>query len=220
MMYQHKNNGTIAELIEKNDKSKMVTVKPVDGEKKGKNVAVTLSTFQRWWRKLDDATVETVQASVSKEATSEEVKEQEHEKVESKPVEQKPERKKNKSGKRVDNSANVAEIKDFILKIVSKKKSCEVGVPSDENMQFRALRVNGRQFCKLMWSAKNVRLYFRCDLSDIDGITKVNYALPYLYIVDILNSDNKDIITSMFDRAVEFESSRKSEKSKKKKEDK
>lgn len=59
-----------------------------------------------------------------------------------------------------------------------------VKVPKDDKMKFRALcNADGRQVCKLMWSADKIRLYFRTDMvcEAYTDYVKVNYNLPYLY---------------------------------------
>ena len=48
MKYQNKQTGVVAELVEMNDKSKMVILQ---GEKP---ISCTISTFKRWWKKVEE----------------------------------------------------------------------------------------------------------------------------------------------------------------------
>lgn len=71
MKYQHKKTFKVATLIEKNDKSKMVTLQLEDGT----YTSPTFSTFQRWWKKIDEdqpveTVIEEVQTSVEEDTAS------------------------------------------------------------------------------------------------------------------------------------------------------
>lgn len=101
--------------------------------------------------------------------------------------------------------SDVSKILDYVYSLIKKSKDCTVGVPRDKNMKFRALQVAGKQFCKLMWSKKEVKLYFRCEaVKDIaDNIKVVNYNLPYLYTVSTMNNNSVSNIADMFKLAID-----------------
>ena len=71
MLYVHKKNGKVAELIEKNEKSKTVTLKFVDD---GTLTGPTFSTFQRWWKALESPEVVQSLMDVDNPITEEEAK--------------------------------------------------------------------------------------------------------------------------------------------------
>lgn len=50
MKYQHKKNGKIVTIIERNEKYKTVMIEFEDGSTQ----SVTEPTFKRWWKKIDD----------------------------------------------------------------------------------------------------------------------------------------------------------------------
>lgn len=231
-IYKNIKTGVKAELVEINEKSKQVTLKKLAD---GKPTSTLMGSFEKYWKKIDgDATSEKKPAKtepkkeaekpVEEPAKAEEVKKEEPkaEKPKNEKIAkaEKPKKEKKAKKERVKNTENVTKITDAIFKYIEKKSGCDVGVPREESMKFRALRINGRQFCKLMWSDKSVRLYFRCD--DVkkvsDKVEVANYSLPNLYIVTEFNEDEVSNIKQMFDISIDYEIKRKekAEKSEKK----
>lgn len=220
--FQYTKTGAVGKKIEQNNVAKNVTLEMEDGTFK----SVGLSSFSRWWKRLDDFV-----------PTQEETEIEEVPKVEELVVEKKESKKETKVKKasakknvtkKVTPKKNVSEdtvdidsLKEFIIDLVESKTGCTVGNLSSDNAKFRPLRVNGKQFCKMMWSKKNVRLYFRCDISSLDdSVLKVNYGLPYLYIAGAFDKSTKELIKKMINQSVKFEiDSMKNRKSKKIKED-
>ena len=86
----------------------------------------------------------------------------------------------------------------------------EWGVPRDENMKFRALRktVGGKQFCKLMWSGRSIRLFSKVSTSYPHKIA--TYALPQQY--DFIDTDEstisalRELLTKSFNACEDFKS--------------
>lgn len=55
MKYQHKKNGKIVTLLETNEKYKTVMVQPESSDDhNGKPYDMTIPTFKRWWKKIED----------------------------------------------------------------------------------------------------------------------------------------------------------------------
>ena len=55
MKYQHKKNGKIVTLLETNEKYKTVMVQPESqDDHNGKSYDMTIPTFKRWWKKVED----------------------------------------------------------------------------------------------------------------------------------------------------------------------
>lgn len=230
--FQYSKTGVIGQKIEENEVARNVTLEMEDGTFK----SVGMSSFARWWKKLENYTPkgkadETVDVEESQEPEVIEEPEQEAVEVVEKPKkekkpekksEKKPAKKAMKKSARPDNSETVSKITDFIVNTVESTKDCTVGELSSDTAKFRPLRVNGKQFCKLMWSKKNVRLYFRCDVSDFnDTVQKVNYGLPYLFIVEDFDKATQKTVKDMIKASVKFElDSMKKKQTKKTKEDK
>lgn len=170
MKYQHKKNGKIVTLVETREKYKTVLLEFEDGSTQD----VTIPTFKRWWKKLEEVEQEPV--IEEKPAPVEEVV----------PVVKEKETVKKVGRKHREISGTVIEL----LKCVDSAMDYLGGIvriPRDENMKFRALcNADGRQVCKLMWSANKIRLYFRADIvcEAYKDFVKVNYSLPYLYEIN------------------------------------
>ena len=55
MKYQHKKNGKVVTLLETNEKYKTVMVQPESSDDhNGKPYDMTIPTFKRWWKKVDE----------------------------------------------------------------------------------------------------------------------------------------------------------------------
>ena len=211
MYFKYEKTGIIGKKIDQNDVAKNVTLELEDGSFK----SVGLSSFSRWWKKVDDFIPEQEKEEVKEEPAKEDpvidnvpaviTEKPKKIKKDKKPIEKKEKVKKDdsKTGKIYE---SVSDILQFIIDTVSNMENCVVGDLASETAKFRPLKVNGKQFCKLMWTKKNVRLYFRCDVTSLDKtVVKVNYGLPYLYIVDSFDKGIKDIIRKMFTTSVKFE---------------
>ena len=60
-----KDHKTHAEFVSQDEKTKVIRIRLVDGERAGKCIDVSPTTLQRWWKKLDDESeVETVTEEV------------------------------------------------------------------------------------------------------------------------------------------------------------
>lgn len=131
--------------------------------------------------------------SVKKEQAPAEKKAEKKEK----PVKEKKARKKREVNTHID------EILDYIYECVEKLGG-NIGVPRDAEMKFRALRKeNGKQFCKLMWSGKSVKLFSKIKL-DKYNCYAINYPLPNVY--EFSNCDEKaikDILTTSFNECAD-----------------
>ena len=202
--YANRKNGHVVVIDEVSDKFPTVAIMNLDGSNRHK---VNKSSFQKSYKLLEEP--ENAEKDVVKAETEKTAKEPE------KPVEkssnqaeksEKAEKKATKS-KRVDNSASVALIMDFVRALMDSDENLSIGVPRSEEMKFRALRYGKKQFCKLMWSAKSVRLYFREEgVAKVSSeVQKVNYNLPYLYIVTKAEKSSYDNIKKMFQIAVDSE---------------
>jgi len=69
MWYEHKKNGNKAELIEKNEKTRNVILRLEDGNLTGP----TFSTFQRWWKPIEEIKEAAEETSAEDSTSSEEV---------------------------------------------------------------------------------------------------------------------------------------------------
>lgn len=220
-----KEGKRICTVIEVNTKTKTVMVEFEDGKSRPYVVTNFLKSFKKLEadaehteEKIEPVKVEKSEVkkadAETKKVTSEIINQAEaKEEAEKK---QKKEKKAKKS-KKVDNSVEVSKLVEYVIKNVSDRKDCSVGVPREEAMRFRALRWNGRQFCKLMWSGKNIRLYFRCEIDDVAKIVKQNnYNLPNFTEIDKFSEESKTIINKLFDKSLAYEQSLKKEKAEKK----
>jgi hypothetical protein len=116
---------------------------------------------------------------------------------------QKKASKKNLDKKKVadSNNSSMNDVLDFIYSVVSTLGG-EVGIPRDESMKFRALRKTGKQFCKLVWSGKSVKLCVKELLNYSHKV--VNYNLPNQYVFTTFDESTKtaihEILTTSFTR--------------------
>lgn len=103
---------------------------------------------------------------------------------------------KNEHKKREVNG-NVNAILEYIFKCVEELGG-ECGVPRDADMKFRALRKNGKQFCKLMWSGKSAKLFSKVKLDQYNTYA-INYPLSNVYsITECDETMIRDILTVSF----------------------
>ncbi len=68
-MYRNKSSGKTAELIERNEKTRMVTLQFTDG----KYTATTISNFEHFWTKLDDEKTVPVEEKMLREVRKDDV---------------------------------------------------------------------------------------------------------------------------------------------------
>ena len=226
--FQNRKNGRIAHVERLDEKAKTVILM-YDDEKGGYSQNMTFITLGKSYKRVDDEVVESATAeanaiandfeqseetagdgtpyaevmteikhdeAVAVEQTKEK-KQKKEKKVADKPKKEKKERKKHVKNDAVD------DIVKYIIEC-TEKMGGEIGVPRKESMKFRALRKskNGKQFCKLVWSGKSVKLASRVELSD-HGSRNINYQLPYLYEFTEFTDETKlkicDVLTVSFD---------------------
>ena len=200
MKYQHKKNGKVVTLLEQRDKFKTVMVQPTsEDDNGGKPYDITTSTFKRWWKKIDDEDEYVKEVMKQKEDLGIEVPEINPADVE---VVEEPVKKRGRKANQV--SDTVKNLLKEINHIVAFLGGF-VNVPRDENMRFRALcNCDGRQICKLMWSNKKIRLYFRTEIvcEAYKDFVKVNYSLPYLYEIDNYTKETVEKIKNLLILAI------------------
>lgn len=142
-------------------------------------------------------------------------KKQKKEKKQAEPKAEKPKKEKvKKERKKREVNTHIDEILDYIYECVEKLGG-NIGVPRDAEMKFRALRKeDGKQFCKLMWSGKSVKLFSKIKL-DQYGCYAINYLLPNVY--EFANCDEKaikDVLTNSFNECAGYKT-KKTKKEKK-----
>lgn len=214
MKYQHKKNGKVVTLLEVREKFKTVMVQPESmDDNNGLPYDITTSTFKRWWKKIEDAVEVEQPEDVKTETEDEYVKEVMKQKEdlgievpEINPADveivEEPVKKRGRKANQVNDTVkNLLEEINHIVAFLGGF----VNVPRDENMRFRALcNCDGRQICKLMWSNKKIRLYFRTEVvcEAYKDFVKVNYSLPYLYEIDNYTKETVEKIKNLLILAI------------------
>lgn len=203
MKYQNRKNGKIAVFVRDNgDKYKTVTLRYEDG----KEMDYQYSTLRKSFKKLpDDVETELVEEVKTDADYVAEVMKQKEELGIDVPelnpddievVEPKTEK---KARKKKEITVAVNNLLNYVEEVMSEIGG-NVKVPRNDAMKFRALcNDGGRQFCKLMWSANKIRLYFRSDVvcEAYADYVKVNYNLPYLYEINNYNDETLEKIKNL-----------------------
>ena len=135
-----------------------------------------------------------------------------------KTTEKKQADKPKKERKKKEKNPDVDKIVDYICKYTLKLGG-EVGVPRSEDMMFRALRKNGKQFCKLVWSGKSAKLATKSKIDSYESRV-INYQLPLLYEFVAFDDTVKKAITEVLTTSYKECADKKSKKTKTKKEEK
>lgn len=214
-----------------NDKFKTLEYYPEEmsqlDENKRKTTSTNWVTFRKSWKAVEDAKQEApkeVKQTADKkqeDAPKLEDKKQDKKDVsretpkkEDAPKDKKPRKKREVSPAVLDMKSNIF---DYM-----KSAGGSVGGNREESMTFRALRhANGRQICKLMWTTKAIKLYFRCaDVMDLGTDTviceEVNYSLPYRATIEAPTSKDWNVVQRMLKAAYADETERQSRKDAKK----
>lgn len=236
MRFQNRSNGRIGYVARIDEVGKCADImyeEVAEGQSKGGRASLSGLKGQKSWKYLHDETETTVQRM-------EEVKEEEvasdgtpytevmaeiqqdeqnladkyvKEKKQAEPKAEKPKKEKKERKKREVNT-HIDEILDYIYECVEKLGG-NIGVPRDAEMKFRALRKeDGKQFCKLMWSGKSVKLFTKIKL-DQYGCYAINYPLPNVYEFEHCHEKIiKDVLTNSFNECAGYKT-KKTKKEKK-----
>lgn len=220
MKYQHKKNFKVAELIETNDKSKMVTLQY---EEDGTYTSATFSTFQRWWKKIDEdqpveTVIEEVQTSVEEDTASDgtpytEVM-NEILQDEKKAVKQAKRQKKNSvSRKKKEICPEVTSIMDFVLSTAKAKgwEIYDIGQKSGTSVQAKSLKVDGHMFCLVRFSAGSVKI--ACREKAVQEVAQpdktVNHMFDAIYVFEELTTANKTLIKDLMMASAAYQKAKK-----------
>lgn len=203
--YVHTKTGETIVITKVDEKCKTCIVDLANG----KNRKYTFSTISKNY-KCVEPDEELAGDGTPLNEVGKQIAEQAKAKAEQAKAEKQSKPKKERKPK-VDNSAEVDKILQFVYKTLEKYSDCSVGVPRSEEMKFRALRCGKKQFCKLMWSGKNVKLYFREEAVKTvsNDIQLANYNLPFRYTIENADKQSLDNISKMFELAIAGEKSEK-----------
>jgi len=194
-------------VISEDEKTKTVMLETAEG--KTLNLQRhTLKDKRKWVEVADEPAKEEVEEPVVVEEKPVEI-------VEETPVElpkekdtKKAKKSKNseedkKSKKNNVNSDDISKLLEFVTSKVVELGGV-VGIPSDETFKFRPLQYNGRQFIKLMWTKKEVKLF--CKESNINGNTPtkvINYSLPCQFNFGEYNDETLRIIEDLIKTSID-----------------
>lgn len=239
MRFQNRSNGRIGYVAQIDEVGKCADIlyeEVAEGQSKGGRASLSGLKGQKSWKYLHDeteTTVEQVEEVKEEEVASDgtpytevmaEIQQDEQnladkytkkskkkaEKKQTEPKAEKPKKEKKERKKREVNT-HIDEILDYIYECVEKLGG-NIGVPRDAEMKFRALRKEkGKQFCKLMWSGKSVKLFSKMKL-DKYGCYAINYPLPNVY--EFMNCDEKaikEILTTSFNECADKKTKTKKE---------
>lgn len=206
ILYESKRNeGLQAKIVEENEKTKTVILEYLTSENKGKTISVSISTFKRWWKKIE--VEEENQAQEMSEAVEELVKDVPDEvekaceelKVDSDtldPIEkEKPKKVKIKKEKSlplysIENIIDVCKLKMFETKTYEKIKNMIV-VKKDKKTK-----------CEIRLQRNNIIISVKPETADVYGLENYeiqkNYYLPVNIKIDY-NSNSLEIIKNILD---------------------
>lgn len=241
MMYEHRNNGKIGELIEKNDKAKTVTLKLADGT----FVAPTQSTFKRWWKPLGDEVVEPI-IDLDNPITEEEAKklgridgetalEMEDDVAgdgtplaevgkeiakQAKEKAKQAKKQKKSTNKKKEMSPEVTSLLDFISKEAQSAgwEPYEMGQKSGVPIQAKSYKVDGHMFCLVRFTMGSVKIACRSAATQEVATPDrtVNHMFDFIYIFDKATEANKKGIKKLMQASAKYQQAKKQKKDKKK----
>ena len=230
MKYQNKQNGVVADLIEMNDKTKMVIIQGPE-----KPISCTISTFKRWWKKMDDEVQEQklvpmpgveklaeLKEEVAGDGTplaevGKEIAEQAEEKVQEAKKAKKKETGKVKTKKEPTRPVfDSEELQSYIKDYVTSKKG-EITKRVKKNgteMHKVALKIGGHMFGTMSYSKYAVTVNVRPAVVD-----NAHKTIPGIFGARfIFNSDTQDVrkeVKSVLDKALADQITKNSKKSNK-----
>lgn len=229
MKLLNRRNGKVSANVTFDEKCKTYLIEFEDGT----NTVVSGSTIKRWYVEVEEAEEAEPgnavaneiandfeqQEDAEKELTDEQyaqIGKEIQEEAKQRAKEAKAKAKKQKKAKKEANP-DVQKLVDFICAEVESRENGSVGVPDSEAMQFRALKVGKKQISKLMWTKQSIRLYFRCEVSDIaEKSGSLNYNLPNYAVFDKLDKTSEKAIKKLLDRAIADEGKKQKAKADKK----
>lgn len=168
MVYENKRNGKKATLI-RSDKE-IATLRYEDGTVG----SVTISTFKRWWRKVEE--------EVQTETEAIDI----------------PKKKVKTEKKAKTPNPDIEELKNYIFSEVT-KMDAEIFTPA-KDIKMRSFKIGGHMFMKMNYSNKSVTLAVRgkCLTEDISLPDRnINHMFDAVYIFTENNSVNKKLISDL-----------------------
>lgn len=208
--YENKRNGAVVEFVRDDPKNDGVIIKTSDG----KINSLSYSTWKRWWKKVEETTVEeptkeetTVESNLVPMPGADKLVDLKKEYSKTEPT------KKSKNKKTSSNAQVAEELKNYIFDKVTKLNGTIGGV-QDFDRNFRALQFNDKQFCKMIFGKSYVKLCFRNDA--IKDVIKVDKLVNYTYNAQInfkkFDDETKNLIDKLLVASINFNNNSKAKK--------
>lgn len=199
-------NGSIAEIVSKNGEE--VILKLADGEEK----PISLGTFKRWWKVLEEEVVEETVAIIEEEkAAKPEKKKATPKKADPKPKEVKQENVaevkevKPKAPKKDIQYLDIDELTAMVDK-VAVLAGTEVFIALRAK-GFRSLKVDGKMYAAYTFNKKGLTLWLRSEaIKDITTDYKtINHMFNARIYFNEINAENKKFIEKLLKASIKFQ---------------